>query len=158
MARNKKDMDLAAIKDTINRTGEFRIHVIHGKSGMRTVARIWHWDGFEVGRANGCGYDKTGAALGDAVELFFQEELLKLSPGSKVWLEGRPERVAPPLAYYGLAHVETKKGWRASIDGSCGVESVLKILDALGFTAQRYETGRDSSMFLATREPRKVEG
>lgn len=135
-------LDVESIKDTIRSGGEFRVHLVTAKSGLCCKARIWHVDGFQVGRANGGGYDKQGAALGDAVNLFFAEELNKLESYNSNTKDG----------LYGLvdmAHMGNK------VDGACGIESVERILTALGFKVRIFDTGKLTSMVLAERAPQK---
>ena len=137
-------LDVESIKGTIRSGGEFRVHLVTAKSGLCCKARIWHVDGFQVGRAKGGGYDKQGAALGQAVELFFQEELKTLDVDTRVGnlREG----------LYGLS--EDKAGKR-HIDGACGIEAVERILTALGFKVRIFDTGKLTTMVFAERAPQK---
>ena len=141
-------LDVESIKDTIRSGGEFRVHLVTAKSGLCCKARIWHVDGFQVGRANGGGYDKEGAALGQAVQLFFADEIAKLEPWNPETREG----------LYGLAASRKTEGDqkpRMYLDGACGIESVERILAALGFKVRVFDTGKLSSMVLAERAPQK---
>ena len=148
MALSEKDVE--SIKDSIVHSGEFRVHLIYSRSGMGVKCRMWHPDGQVVGSAGGCGYDKGGAALGQAIELFFQKELLGLTPGRR-WNRryNCSERVESGL--YGLAHY---KDGTAGLDGACGKECMVKVLRALGFQDVRIlDTGKLSEMVLATGRP-----
>jgi hypothetical protein len=143
--------DIAAIKDSITHSGEFRVHLIHARSGMRTTCRMWHHDGCVMGVANGCGCDKAGAALGRCIEALFAEELKGLTPHGE-WVPAENMDCGPIYrkskdGLYGLSkHMDGKM----SLDGSCGLECMLAVLVALGFTdAIRYGTGKLSSMVLA---------
>lgn len=130
--------DVSEIRDTIRHTGEFRVHLIYARSGTCTKARMWHHDGQVVGRADGGGYDKGGAALGQAIELFFAEELK-----------------AEGSAITGLYGARRDAKGAVHLDGSCGKECMLAILKALGFTdCNLYETSKLSSMVLA-RKPKE---
>lgn len=141
MALNKRLMDVEAIKQTIRNTGGFRVHLKYGRTGTVT-ARMWHPDGFRVGSAGGGGYDKRGTALGEAMMLFFAEEL-KSVPLPKRDKSGRTVE-----GFYGLSEHNGKR----YLDGACGIECMLKILKALGFDSVRtFETGKDSTMVLAER-------
>jgi hypothetical protein len=149
MALSKKDVE--SIKDTIIHTGEFRAHLIYSRSGMGVRCRLWHPDGLVIGVAGGGGFSLGGAALGQAIELFFQKELLGLTPGRR-WdpTTESSERVEGGL--YGLAF---HKDGTVGLDGSCGKESVLAVLRALGFQYVRIlDTGKLSEMVLATGRPR----
>src|SRR5512146_1267084 len=131
--------DVQDIKGAIDHTGEFRVHLLWAKSGMHgCTARMWHPDGWRVGHAGGCGYDKGGAALGEAINLFFGEEL-------------KARKVS---ALYGARKLADR---RVVVDGSCGMESMLEILRARGFRhAEAYDTGKLSTMVLCTgRKPVK---
>ena len=131
--------DLEAIRDTIKHTGEFRVHLIYARSGLCTKARMWHPDGHVVGRANGGGYDKGGAALGQAIELFFAEELKGLPLPTR-------NKSGSTSGLYCL--YERKDGTRYMY-GACGKECMLAILKALGYEVNLYETGKLSSMVVA---------
>jgi hypothetical protein len=112
---------------------------------------MWHPDGHVAGSAGGCGYDKGGAALGQAVELLFQKELLGLTPGRR-WDPTTESSERAEGGLYGLAFHEDGT---AGLDGSCGKESVLAVLRALGFQDVRIlDTGKLSEMVLATGRPR----
>lgn len=201
-------MDIEAIRQAIHNTGEFRVHLKYGRGGTVT-ARMWHPDGFAVGRAGGGGYDKRGTALGEAIALFFAPELKALplpergpdtftieqgpdgwkttisghivkrdaekdtvlclsrygyaslseaegtvrSAGEdpKTFTFGRRSGVRPAESLHGLG--ETKDGKRY-LDGACGIECMIKILEALGFKARLFSTGKDSDMLLAERAPK----
>ena len=41
---------------------------------------------------------------------------------------------------------------KASIDGACGVESVRRIAEALGFEWQSVQTGKDSTIYTLIRK------
>lgn len=149
--------DLEAIRDTIKHTGEFRVHLIYARSGLMTKCRMWHHDGHTVGVAHGGGYDKAGAALGQAIELLFSEELKALKAGYEyVKVEGGPRAgaVEGQKVKDGLYGLTRRADGTMSLDGACGKEQMLKVLVALGFTdTQLYETGKLSSMVMA-RKPR----
>ncbi len=134
-------MDVAAIRETVLRTGEFRVHIKYGRGGANgntVTARMWHHDGFRVGRATGGGYDMRGSALGDAIQLFFQPELaaLTLAQFEKMQKLG----------------VRPKGDTGATVDGACGVETMLKLLGELGYPARLFKTGKDTCMILAERK------
>ena len=118
------------LRRSILTLGEFRIHLRRSKGSGTVTARVWHPDGFRVGYAGG-GYDRAGSALGQAMERFLGPELLR-SRASK---------------HYGAKLYDG----RVSLDGSCGMESMLAILRACGFnSAEQYDTDtHGSSMVLA---------
>lgn len=140
--------DLEAIRETIAHTGELRIHLMTSRSGGTCKARLWHPDGPIVGSASGYGYDKRGAALGEAIELLFtQEELKKLPPG---YIAGQDSGKRSREGLYGVTLLSDG---RVSIDGACGYRCMLAILEALGFDdVEMYSTGKLSDMVLARRK------
>lgn len=140
MARKQSGLDVETVRHSITHGGEFRVHLIWSRGGTCT-ARMWHPDGYKVGSAGGYGYDKGGTALGQAIELFFAEELKALP------LPERRANGSVSSGFYGLN--ETKDGKRY-LDGACGLSCMLAILKALGFTSvEDYSTGKSSSMILA---------
>jgi hypothetical protein len=147
--------DLKDIKETIAHTGEFRVHLIRSKSNLTLKCRMWRYDGRVIGVANGGGYDKAGAALGQGVELLFAEELQALKPGYEyVKVEGGAragsmEGGKVKEGLYGLTRLQDGK---MSLDGSCGIESVCAVIRALGFTVGIYSTGTGSDMVIARRK------
>ncbi len=144
-------MDVTAIKQSIEHGGEFRVHLISSKAGTGVTARMWHWDGFKVGKASGGSYDRRGAALGEAISLFFKEEL-KAVPAGYTRAADTSVGVKNEDGIYGLSRYEDCCGaWYASLDGACGLSQMLKVLEALGFTSVRVlETGPLSTLILAT--------
>lgn len=151
MVTRKSGKDIQAIRESITHGGEFRVHLMRSRSGLRTVCRMWHPDGYVMGTANGGGYDKAGAALGQCIEALFLEELKGLTPGYVSYPSGGQRN---PEGLYGLTKFPAQEG-RISLDGSCGLECMLTVLRALGFTdCEQYNTGKLSRMVLA-RKPRK---
>lgn len=144
---NQSAMRVDHIKETIQATGEFRVHLITSRQGTGVTARIWHADGFRVGHAGGGGYDRRGAALGQAIDLFFGPELLTLPPKR---IQNGGLSTFQDSGLYGLSFYDG----RAVLDGSCGLECMLAVLKALGFSKVRaFETGDRSTMILAEKEP-----
>lgn len=129
-------MDLAAIKQTITNTGGFRLHFKYSRGGTVTC-RMWHPDGFILGRAGGGGYDKKGTAFGEALTKLFPAEI-KALPLPTRDAKGRTSGL------YGMGEHEGKR----YLDGACGFESMVKIAAALGFDVESYETSKDSTMVI----------
>jgi len=148
---NQKARDLKAIRETIDSTGELRFHLSYGRTGF-VRCRMWHPDGFTMGTAGGGGYDKRGAALGEAIELLFAAELLKLykdtPPNRSLTVKcypGGPETIVRGLQVYGDT---------AHLDGACGYECMLDVLRALGFNqVDMFNTGKNTDMVLARKVP-----
>lgn len=133
-------LDLKVVKETIERDGEARFHIISSKSGLTTKCRMWHHDGYVVGSASGGGYDKAGTALGEAVMKLWPEELKTLP------LPERRRNGSVESGLYGLN--ETKDGKRY-LDGACGLRCMLAVLEALGFKVEEHQTGRLSALIIA---------
>jgi hypothetical protein len=158
MALSKKDVE--SIKNSIVHGGEFRAHLIYSRSGMGVKCRMWHPDGHVAGSAGGCGYDKGGAALGQAIELFFQKELDELPletrdtsySGKQLFHETLGDMYGL-FEGYGGPGTEGKR--RRYLDGACGMSCMEKVLRALGFQDVRVlATGKLSEMVLATGRPK----
>lgn len=137
---NQALLNLEAIRQTMHSTGELRLHLKYSRGGTVTC-RMWHPDGFKMGGAGGGGYDKRGAAMGEALEKLFTQEELKALPLPRARPNGSQEGL------YGLGKGPSGNRY---LDGACGYECMIRIVQALGFTdAQLYSTGKDSYMFLA---------
>jgi len=84
-----------------------------------------------LGKANGCGYDRYGTALGNAIEAMFPEQLLRLA---KSKCKGRNPRRKGSNDFYGLFLVKAEDGTRAYTDGGCGSDCMMRILNKIGFS------------------------
>ena len=89
------------------------------------ICSLWI-DGKKVASTCGGGYSMTGTVLGAWIAQRFPEELKKLRPAD----------------FYGLSFYDTKakkfrkqyrNGYKTRVDGGCGMESMNKILGAIGF-------------------------
>ena len=87
-------------------------------------------------RCTGGGYDMTGTCLGQFIEQNFPNEIRRLDPrefyGIKHYNMGsvRGGRFYRPRERY---QVRQSKNTRTIIDGACGMESMRKILEQIGF-------------------------
>ncbi len=83
-----------------------------------------------IGKAGGCGYDRYGAALGNAIAHLFPSELYTLAKRHCV---GRRRTYKQPKNQhlYGLFYDAVKD--RAWVDGGCGSNQMTNILNAIGF-------------------------
>jgi len=84
-----------------------------------------------IAKAGGCGYDRYGAALGNAITAMFPNEVLKLA---KRECKGRSQTRKGSEKFYGLFY--DKKNNRAYLDGGCGSSCMEAILNKIGFTLQ----------------------
>ena len=139
---DQKARDLKAIRESMDAHGEIRLHIIHSRSGGTCTARMWHPDGFVMGKAGGWGYSKSSAVLAQALCLLFTQEELKALPLPTPRPNGSQDGL------YGL--YDSPSGKRGISEG-IGDRSVLQILEALGWKAEIYETGKYSSMLIARR-------
>lgn len=98
---------------------------------LKTITHKWSTNGYGnsrildgrgdlLGRAGGCGYDRYGAALGNAITEIFPEEVLRLA---KRECKGRRREYKGAPNFYGLFYNSKEK--RAWLDGACG-ESCMK--------------------------------
>lgn len=81
-----------------------------------------------IGKAGGCGYDRYGAALGNAIESLFPEQLMALAKR-----ECKVRRNANSKSsenFYGLSLYKGKAG----LDGGCGHREMEKVLNKIGFS------------------------
>jgi hypothetical protein len=111
-----------------------------------------------IGAAKGCGYDRYGAALGDAISKLFPVELHTLA---KRHCKGKRRNYKQPAnnRLYGLFYDAVKD--RAWVDGGCGSRQMENILNALGFGLDRVgdtgNKGRTGSGFYQLRPVSKRE-
>ena len=70
-------------------------------------------------RCMGGGYDMTGTVFGEWLQHYYQPELLKIKDGD----------------FYGMAYLADKN--KVSIDGACGIESMIRIAEAIGLEVER---------------------
>lgn len=83
-----------------------------------------------LGRASGTGYDRAGTLLGDFIEDHFQNELDNLAKRFRN-ASGGARQVESSKEFYGLYWNTCTKV--AYVVGSCGFESMRKILNVIGF-------------------------
>jgi len=92
-------------------------------------SKILDGQGHVIGKAGGCGYDRYGAALGNAISEMFPNEILKLA---KRECKGERREYKGSKNFYGLFY-NAKEG-QAWVDGGCGSNSMTKILNKIGFS------------------------
>jgi hypothetical protein len=119
---NKKQKDLFINNNWINTTLCFN----WGKTGMRQVTILNARGERTQFKAGGCGYDKQGAAFGDYITHFFNDEIKRLKSSD----------------FYGLTHYNTKtkkrqerasKHTQTYLDGACGFDCMRRIFERIGF-------------------------
>lgn len=88
-------------------------------------------------RCMGGGYDMIGTVFGEWLEANYQKELREISQRAKrvfnqqkEWIDcGRSDSL------YGMTYY-VKEG-RISLDGACGIESMIRIAEAIGLEIER---------------------
>jgi hypothetical protein len=91
----------------------------------------------------GGGYDMIGKVLGDWLQDNYQEQLKRLIPAS-IWDVDAKQfyDVRTSESYYGLSHNNSSGSvLRASLDGACGRECMIRIAKAVGLEVD-YELNR----------------
>lgn len=88
-------------------------------------------NGDVIGKASGCGYDRFGSAIGNAMTRVFGKEIHALAK-AKCKGKIRTYKQSPDL--YGMFYnAKTGKAW---LDGACGFSSMETILNKLGFSLE----------------------
>ena len=106
-------------------------------------------------RTCGGGYDMIGTVVGDWLNAEFQERLQQLAAFAHAsWDTATKTRSTSqePGAFYGLT-ATYKNGvlQRATIDGACGIESVIRIARAAGIDLERVASRKGATTgFWAT--------
>lgn len=95
-------------------------------------------------RAGGGGYDKLGAVVGDWLGANFQAELVHQKPHNIYPRKDGEDQ--PKGGLYALSHIHGAKGTRASVDGSCGIESVRRIAEAIGLDLRIVDMGKHADV------------
>lgn len=84
----------------------------------------------QIGKAGGCGYDRYGAALGEAITTLFGPQLYQLAKRHCVGSR-RSYKQPKNSRLYGLFYDAVKNcAW---VDGGCGSRQMENILNAIGF-------------------------
>lgn len=99
-----------------------------------------------LGAADGCGYDRYGAALGNAIMALFPKLVHKLA--KKTCKNGDRKTYMQGPAYYGLFYNKTQGS--AWLDGGCGDNCMIAILNKIGFSLERVgesHTSRSGTVF-----------
>lgn len=91
--------------------------------------------------AGGYGYDKKGTCLSQLMNKYFRNELEKLNSSK----------------FYGLTHYNSKahkyqkrssKHTKSYVDGACGFECMITILNKIGFTMQYVYENNNSIIYI----------
>jgi hypothetical protein len=88
-----------------------------------------------IAKATGCGYDRFGTVLGDAIEHLFGDALTKLARKEcrkPYGSFGGNHKASEAL--YGLFYDANKK--RGYVDGGCGHDCMKRILNRIGFSLE----------------------
>lgn len=126
---------------------QFKYGVSRGRDTYGyNIVSLWV-NGVKASSVNGGGYDMQGAALGNWVTKQFQSELLAIAARAHrvvmvdengKWAGKQEHRDGNYLYGMTSARIEGSGQFRSvSIDGACGIESVRKILNAIGYEYSR---------------------
>lgn len=88
-------------------------------------------------RTIGGGYDMTGTVFGQWLETYYQKELMMVSQQAHSVYNQQKEWVTSGRAdsLYGMTY-RVKDG-RISLDGACGIDSMIRIAEAIGLEVER---------------------
>lgn len=110
---------------------------------LKTITHKWSARGYGnskiiddqgnvLSKASGCGYDRYGAALGQAICELFPNEVLKLA---KRECKGKNKKRKSAEKFYGLFYNSVEgEAW---LDGACGHDCMNKVLNKIGFELER---------------------
>ena len=108
---------------------EWRWTVSKGRDTYNYNICSLYVDGHKSASCKGGGYDMEGTAFGDWVEEVYAETLETLSPSDFYGLK-----------FYGkdadgrhVEHASYQAGDNVSLDGACGLSSMVRVAEALGF-------------------------
>tara|TARA_R100000353_G_scaffold157938_1_gene117094 strand:+ start:176 stop:643 length:468 start_codon:yes stop_codon:yes gene_type:complete len=103
--------------------------------------------GNKISSTCGGGYDMKGTAFGDFIADYFGEQLKRLTANYGSFDKG---------GFYGLRHYNTitrksqkraSKHTRTTIDGACGFNCMLTILEKIGFSLTFIAEDKDTSIY-----------
>jgi hypothetical protein len=93
----------------------------------------------------GGGYDMNGTVFADWLQDCFQSELMALKDRAYYVDDGHSlSTPARPASFYGMYDNTRSKKGNITLDGGCGLESIIKIAKAIGLEIQRecIQTGK----------------
>lgn len=86
-------------------------------------------------RTVGGGYDMIGTVFGQWLETYYQKELLEIkNKADRIYDSGLCDNTVTD-SFYGMTY--NVKSNTVSLDGACGIESMMRIADAIGLDVQR---------------------
>ena len=86
-------------------------------------------------RTIGGGYDMVGTVFGQWLEYYFQPELLMIKDkADRIYGSSLCDNPVTD-SFYGMTY--NAKQNTVSLDGSCGIESMMRIADAIGLEVER---------------------
>ena len=112
------------------------------------ICSLLDWNNNRVSKTTGGGYDMKGTALGYMMNEYLQDELRKINSKD----------------YYGLRHYNNKtkksqkrasKHTKTYVDGACGFNCMVDILNKIGFDVKFVRETRNSSTYILEKLPRK---
>lgn len=136
-------------------TLEFKRSTSRGRDTYGYNIVTLYADGVKVARCMGGGYDMKGTVLGDYIQDRFQTELLAIRKRANYAFRknGEPKlfKTHNLNALYGMTFYESYRdekghGVRPNVvlDGACGWDSMIRILEAIGYHLSNMKTtGRE---------------
>lgn len=92
-------------------------------------------------RTNGGGYDMTGTVFADWIQDIYQAELMGIAKRAHSNYDpARPTKTkeGPKKSLYGMtAYYNAGKLVRVRLDGACGLDSIIRIAEAIGLETER---------------------
>lgn len=86
-------------------------------------------------RAMGGGYDMVGTVFGEWLETYYQKELLEIkNKADRIYDSSLCDNTMTD-SFYGMTY--NVKSNTVSLDGAYGIESMMRIADAIGLDVQR---------------------
>jgi len=104
----------------------------------------------KVYRTCGGGYDMVGTVIADWFEAEHQNELLELVKSRQDQLTDAGYTVSGYKYINGLCGLVVRPDGSVSLDGGCGIESILRIINACGYDTQRDYKKNDRTRKFAT--------
>ena len=112
----------------------------------------WSGGSHKAARCTGGGYDMTGTCFGDWMQVYFAEDLKKLSSDLGSNTPWNTRGTFYGLSFWDPARRKYRKTYRPgyilSVDGGCGLSSMEHILNALGVTLTRGRSTARETIYL----------
>ena len=112
-------------------------------------------DGKRVASCNGGGYDMQGTVIGEYIQNAYREELKKL-PSNRGSLDKNPGYYGLSFWWKGEHHHTYQEGDNISLDGACGVSSMIRIIEAIGLRLYKIHSSKKEDIWTLTDRPKEA--